>query len=81
MAGCTALHGGIIMFIKVKVIYTDGTTDTVNAAQIVELLRTKKIAAIQCAEGWLEIRRNQIVGFTSDFEGTERRKTKPENIE
>jgi hypothetical protein len=69
------------MFIKVKVIYTDGTTDTVNAAQIVELLRTKKIAAIQCAEGWLEIRRNQIVGFSEDYQGTERRKSRTENIE
>lgn len=69
------------MFIKVKVIYTDGTTDTVNAAQIVELLRTKKIAAIQCAEGWLEIRRDQIVGFSTDYHGTERRKSRTENIE
>ena len=65
------------MFIEIKVIYTDGTTDTVNAAQIVELIRSKKIAAIQCAEGWLEIRRNQIVGFTTEYEGSERRKTKP----
>jgi hypothetical protein len=65
------------MFIEIKVIYTDGTTDTVNAAQIVELIRSKKIAAIQCAEGWLEIRRNQIVGFTTEYEGPERRKTKP----
>lgn len=62
------------MFIELKVIYTDGTTDTVNAAQIVELLRTKKIAAIQCAEGWLEIRRDQIVGFTADYKGPDRRK-------
>ncbi len=63
------------MFIEVKVIYTDGTIHTVNAAQIVELIRAKKIAAIQCAEGWLEIRRNQIVGFTADYQGPERRKT------
>ncbi len=65
------------MFIELKVIYTDGTTDTVNAAKIVELLREKKIAAIQCAEGWLEIRRDQIVGFTAHYEGPERRKTTP----
>ena len=63
------------MFIKVKVIYHDGTTDTVDAFQIVELLRSKKIAAIQCSEGWLEIRRDQIVGFRADYEGPERRKT------
>lgn len=62
------------MFIQVKVIYTDGTTDTVNAAQIVELLHAKRIAAIQCSEGWLEIRRDQIVGFKSDYEGPDRRK-------
>ncbi len=63
------------MFIKVKVIYTDGSTDTVNAAKIVELMHAKKIAAIQCSEGWLEIRRDQIVGFRADYEGPERRKT------
>ncbi len=69
------------MFIKVKVIYTDGTTDTVNAAKIVELLHSKKIAAIQCSEGWLEIRRDQIVGFKADYAGPERRKTNPEVME
>lgn len=66
------------MFIEVKVIYTDGTEDTVNAYQIVELLRLKKIAAIQCAEGWLEIRRDQIVGYTKVYEGLERRKDEME---
>jgi len=66
------------MYIEVKVIYTDGTEDTVNAAKIVELLRSNKIAAIQCAEGWLEIRRNQIVGYTAVYEGLERRKIKTE---
>jgi len=62
------------MFIKITVAYTDGTQDTVDAAQFVELLRSHKIAAIQCAEGWLEIRRNQIIGFTSEYKGPERRK-------
>ena len=66
------------MFIEVKVIYTDGTTDTVNASKIVELMKSNRIAAIQCAEGWLEIRRNQIVGFTTDYNGPERRKAEPE---
>ncbi len=66
------------MFIEVKVIYTDGTTDIVNAARIVELLHTKKIAAIQCSEGWLEIRRDQIVGFKAAYDGPERRKPRQE---
>jgi hypothetical protein len=70
--------GGFTMFIDIKVIYTDGAEDTVNASQFAELLRSNKIAAIQCAEGWLEIRRDQIVGFTADYEGLERRKIKPE---
>ena len=65
------------MFIELKVIYTDGTTATVNASEIVELMRSKKIAAIQCGEGWLEIRRDQIVGFTADYNGPERRKSTP----
>jgi hypothetical protein len=72
------LEGVSAMFIEVKVIYTDGTEDTVNAYQIVELLRLKKIAAIQCAEGWLEIRRDQIVGYTKVYEGLERRKDEME---
>ncbi len=69
------------MIIEIKVIYTDGTEDTVNASQFVKLLRSNRIAAIQCAEGWLEIRRNQIMGFTADYEGLERREIKPEKIE
>jgi len=72
------VEGGFAMFIEVKVIYTDGTEDTVNAYQIVELLRSKKIAAIQCAEGWLEIRRDQIVGYTAGYEGLEKRGIKTE---
>jgi hypothetical protein len=66
------------MFIKLKVIYTDGTEDNVDASQIIESLRSGKIAAIQCAEGWLEIRRDQIVGYTAGYEGLNRRKIKPE---
>lgn len=66
------------MIIDIKVIYTDGTEDTVNASNFVTLLRLNKIAAIQCADGWLEIRRDQIVGFTADYEGVEKRKIKPE---
>ncbi|WP_041245456.1 GSU3473 family protein [Geotalea uraniireducens] len=66
------------MFIELTVIYTDGKKDTVSASKIVELMRSNRIAAIQCAEGWLEIRRNQIVGFTTDYKGPERRKPEPE---
>ena len=69
------------MIIEIKVIYTDGTKDSVNASQFVKLLRSNRIAAIQCAEGWLEIRRNQIVGFTSDYEGLERRNSDRNQIE
>ena len=65
------------MIINLKVIFTDGIKDTVSASQFVDLLRLKKIAAIQCAEGWLEIRRNQIVGVTEDYVGPERREIKP----
>jgi hypothetical protein len=69
------------MIIDIQVIYTDGTKDAVNASQFVTLLRSNKIAAIQCAEGWLEIRRNQIVGFTADYEGLERREINREENE
>jgi len=69
------------MIIEIKVIYTDGTEHAVSASQFVDLLRLKKIAAIQCAEGWLEIRRNQIVGFKEVYEGLERREINPEKIE
>lgn len=66
------------MFIKINLVYADGTKETVDAGQIDELLRLKKIAAIQCGEGWLEIRRNQIVGFTTKFVGTEKRESRTE---
>jgi len=66
------------MIINLKVIYTDGTEGTVDASDFVKLLRSKKIAAIQCSEGWLEIRRTQIVGFTPDYEGLEKREIKPQ---
>lgn len=69
------------MIINIRVIYTDGIEETVNASQFVELLRSEKIAAIQCAEGWLEIRRDQIVGITESYEGLERRKIKPKKNE
>jgi hypothetical protein len=69
------------MIINLKVIYTDGIEDTVSASQFVDLLRSGKIGAIQCGEGWLEIRRNQIVGVTEDYEGPERREIKPASIE
>jgi len=62
------------MIVEIKVIYDDGTKDTVNASDFVKLLRLHKIVAIQCAEGWLEVRRDQIVGFTADYEGPEKRK-------
>lgn len=66
------------MFIKLKVIYTDGNEDNVDASHFIQSLESGKIAAIQCAEGWLEIRRNQIVGYTPGYEGLNRRKVKPE---
>jgi hypothetical protein len=61
------------MIINLKVIYTDGIEDIVSQSQFVDLLRSGKIGAIQCGEGWLEIRRNQIVGVTEKYEGQERR--------
>lgn len=69
------------MIINIKIIYTDGSEDTVSASHFVDLLRSGKIGAIYCGEGWLEIRRNQIVGVTADYDGLERRKSKPVKIE
>jgi ABC-type nitrate/sulfonate/bicarbonate transport system substrate-binding protein len=74
-------QGGFIMIINIKIIYTDGIEDIVSASQFVDLLRSGKIGAIQCGEGWLEIRRNEIVGVIADYEGLERRKIKPVIIE
>jgi hypothetical protein len=68
-----------MIIIDIHVILTDGTVDTVNPSQFVNLLRSHKIAAIKCAEGWLEIRRDQIVGFKTRYEGQERRINKPES--
>jgi hypothetical protein len=74
-------QGGIIVIIEINVIYTDGTEETVTASQFVSLLRSERIAAIKCSEGWLEIRRNQIVGFMDSYEGLERRKLIREQTE
>jgi len=57
-----------------KVIYPNGTSGIVKASIIEGLMRTGKIIAFHCSEGWVEVRRKS----KSAYSGVERRKTKPE---
>jgi hypothetical protein len=60
-------EGGLFMYLKV--IYPDGTPGMVRATTIGELIRTSKIIAYQCSEGWVELRRKKNMGY----KGGERR--------
>jgi hypothetical protein len=60
-------EGGLFMFIKV--IYPDGTSGMVRASSIDRLIRTGKIIAYHCSDGWVELRRKQYLRY----KGPERR--------
>jgi len=57
-----------------KVIYTDGAFGTVRSANLEEMLKIGRIAAYQCSEGWVDVRRKS----NSTFRREDRRRTKPE---
>ena len=67
-----ARQEGLDMFLKV--IYPDGASGMVKAAIIEGLIRTGKIVAFLCSEGWVEVRRKQK---NEDYFGPERRVTGP----
>ena len=64
-----------MMFLKV--IYPDGTSGMVKASIIEGLMKSGKIIAFHCSEGWVEVRRRRNV---EEFNGIDRRKTKPESF-
>jgi hypothetical protein len=63
--------GGIAL--RIKVLYVDGTFGTVRSAQLGELVKKGGIAAYNCSEGWVEVRRMWNIGCS----GPERRVRSP----
>ncbi len=61
----------------IKVIYLDGTLGTVKSSNIDKLVKYHHIAAYQCSEGWVEVRRKKL---NIDYKGLERRKRNQESI-
>ena len=57
-----------------KVIYPDGTSGMVKASTIEGLMKSEKIIAFHCSEGWVEVRRKS----KSAYLGADRRRTNPE---
>jgi hypothetical protein len=72
LANAYEYQGGTDMLIKV--IHIDGSLGTVRSSSLGDLVKTGGIAAYQCSEGWIEVRRKQIKRL---YIGPERRKTKP----
>jgi hypothetical protein len=58
-----------ILDMFLKVIYPDGTSGMVKAIKLQGLMRLGEIIAYLCAEGWVEVRRKQKIGYR----GQERR--------
>jgi len=50
-------RGGLDMFLKV--IYPNGTAGMVKATELQQLLKSGKIIAFLCSEGWIEARRKR----------------------
>jgi hypothetical protein len=48
---------------QIEVIQTDGTFGWVKSSTLGKLVKMGGIAAYQCSEGWIEVRRKQSVGF------------------
>jgi hypothetical protein len=57
----------------IKVLYADGHFGTVRSAQLGELVKKGGIAAYNCSEGWVEVRRMWNIGYS----GPERRVHSP----
>jgi hypothetical protein len=55
--------------LQIKVIRADGRFDSVSANTVEGLVKSGAIVAYQRSEGWVEIRRQQSIGY----KGTERR--------
>jgi hypothetical protein len=64
-------HGGLDMFIKV--IYSDGSAGMVRSSTLGNLTQSHEIVALQCSEGWVELRRTQ----NNSHKGPERRVIRP----
>jgi hypothetical protein len=58
---------------KTKVIYGDGSIETVHVSKIDDLAEEGKIAAYQIYDKWVEVRRKQVTD--GKYQGPERRKS------
>ena len=57
-----------------KVIFPDGTIGTVKFTALTNLIKSGKIIAFHCSEGWVEVRRKS----KSPYVGVDRRRANPE---
>jgi hypothetical protein len=62
--------GGVALHLKV--LYPDGTSGIIKASILEGLIKTGKIVAFHCSEGWVEVRRKQK---SKNYLGPERRKS------
>ncbi len=62
----------------IKVIRTDGTPGKVRASRFGTTLKSGEIAAYQCSEGWIEVRRKRNA---EDYRGFEKRKCEVRTVE
>ena len=58
----------------IKVIRDDGTSGIVRSTSLGELVKSGKVVAYQCSEGWIESRRKPRKGKADEYTGVERRK-------
>ena len=68
------VEGGAVMLRKV--IYPGGTSSMVNFSKIYGLMKSDKIIAFYCSEGWVEVRRKS----KSTYNGVDRRQTNPDRF-
>ena len=64
-------NGGLDIF--QRVIYPDATSGIVKGSTIEGLMKSGKIVAFHCSEGWVEVRRTHNMDYT----GPERRVAQP----
>ena len=62
----------------IKVIRTDGTSGKVRSSHFGTTLKSGEIAAYQCSEGWIEVRR---VRNGDNYRGFEKRKSETDGME
>ena len=72
LGGLTFHESQEVQDMSLKVIYSDGTSGTINLSFLTDLIKSGNIVAFQCSGRWIETRRKQKI---DTYKGPERRKT------